>query len=62
MLEFDWKQECYKRLHQLERENADLRREIAYWRELSSEKEWETRSCRQPEAQSKPASVTSQTI
>ena len=34
MLEFDWEQEGFQRLHHLERENADLRREIAYWREL----------------------------
>jgi hypothetical protein len=65
MPEFDWEQEGYKRLHYLERENADLRREIAYWRKLLSEKEsekkWETRSCRRPQAQSKPASVTGQT-
>jgi hypothetical protein len=32
MLEFDWEQEGYKRLHHLEGENADLRREIAYLR------------------------------
>ena len=58
---FDWDQEGYKRLHHLEGENADLRREIAYLRKLLIEKEWEFAHVANPEAQSKPASVTSQT-
>lgn len=49
---FDWEQEGNKRLHYLERENADLRREIAHLRKLLSEnfreEQWEHRSCRQP--------------
>ena len=31
-MQFDWEQEGYKRLHHLEGENADLRRENAYLR------------------------------
>ena len=40
--QFDWEQEGYKRLHHLEAENADVRREIAYLRAQLREMEWET--------------------
>jgi cell division protein FtsB len=46
---FDWEQEGYKRLHHLEAENADLRRENARLREQIRELEWNQRpSCRPP--------------
>ena len=57
VVHMDWEQEGYKRLHHLEGENADLRREIAYLRKLLIEKEWELAHVARPEAQSKPASV-----
>jgi len=41
MTEFDWEQEGYERLHRLEGEVADLRREIAFLREYLEELEWE---------------------
>jgi regulator of replication initiation timing len=42
MMEFDWDQEAHKRLHHLENENADLRRENARLREYLKELELET--------------------
>jgi hypothetical protein len=54
MMEFDWEQEGYKRLHHLERENVDLRREIAYLREYLREKEWEIAQLDNLEARHNP--------
>ena len=42
MMEFDWEQQGYKRLHHLEGENADLKRENARLREYLKELELET--------------------
>ncbi len=41
MMEFDWEQRGYKRLHHLEDENADLKRENARLREYLKELELE---------------------
>ena len=41
MMEFDWEQQGYKRLHHLEDENADLKRENARLREYLKELELE---------------------
>lgn len=48
--QFDWEQEGYKRLHHLEGENADLRRENAYLREQLKEMEWEIAHIAHPTA------------
>lgn len=41
MTTFDWEQEGYERLQQLEGEVAGLRREVSYLREYLEELEWE---------------------
>ena len=51
MMEFDWEQQGCKRLHHLEDENADLKRENARLREYLKELELEvTPSCIVPQS------------